>query len=88
MTVGLCRFAGAAGWRLEAFCKTQYASRHGWEHFLQCHRCVIKMLRAAKKLGLRVAVEDEGRLWETGSATALRRKLEEYDECIAAFCGA
>jgi hypothetical protein len=88
MRVGLCRFAGAAGWRLEAFCKTQYASRHGWKHFLKCHRCVIKMLRAAQKLGLRVKAEDEGGLWETNSAAVLRRNLKEYDECIAAFGGA
>ena len=86
--LGLCRFAGAAGWRMAAFCKTQYASRHGWEHFLKCHRGVIELLWAAEAMGLRVKVEDEGGLWETGSHAVLRRNLKEYDQCIAAFCGA
>ncbi len=88
MTVGLCRFAGAAGWRLEAFCKTQYASRHGWEHFLKCHRGVIELLWAAEAAGLRVKVDDEGGLWETGSHKVLRRNLAEYNQCVAALGGA
>src|ERR1039457_1529284 len=46
--LGLCRYAGVNGWRLASFCKTQYASRHGWEHFLKCHRGVIKLLRTAE----------------------------------------
>ncbi len=86
--MGLCRFAGIPGWRLESFCKTQYASRHGWEHFLKCHRGVTELLRAAESLGIQVKAEDEGKLWETGSHRVLRRNLEEYDQCIAAFCGA
>ena len=86
--LGLCRFAGVRGWRLHGFCKTQYASHHGWEHFLKCHRGVIELLRQAEKFGLRVKVEDEGELWKTGSPARLRRKLEEYDGAVAAFGGA
>lgn len=86
--LGLCRFAGVAGWRMEGFCKTQYASRHGWEHFLKCHRGVIELLWAAEALGLKVKVEDEGELWETGSHKVLRRNLREYDRSMAAFVGA
>ena len=53
--LGLCRYpetiwhAGrelltrkGRGWRLSGFSKTQYASLHGWEHFLRCHRAVVE----------------------------------------------
>ena len=86
--LGLCRFAGVPGWKMEAFCKTQYASRHGWEHFLKCHRGVIELLWAAEALGIKVKVEDEGGLWEAGSHKVLRRNLAEYDRSMAAFFGA
>ena len=36
----------------------------------------------------RVKVHDEGELWETGSHARLRRKLNEYNQCVAAFGGA
>lgn len=86
--IGLCRFAGVPGWRLESFCKTQYASRHGWEHFLKCHRGVVELLWEAERLGIKVQARDEGELWETGSHARLRRNLKEYDECVAALGGA
>ena len=86
--MGLCRFAGVPGWRLQAFCKTQYASRHGWEHFLKCHRGVVELLWAAERQGIQVKADDEGKLWETGSHAVLRRNLAEYDECTAALGGA
>jgi len=86
--VGLCRYAGVPGWRLRGFCKTQYASHHGWEHFLKCHRGVVELLWAAEDLGLRMKVQDESHLWETGSHKLLREKLGEYDRTMAAFGGA
>jgi hypothetical protein len=86
--MGLCRFEGREGWWLESFCKTQYASRHGWQHFLRCHRAVISLLERVARTGLKVEVDDEGGLWETGSFEVLRRNLVEYDECIAALGGA
>lgn len=84
---GLCRYEGVAGWRLRGFCKTQYAARHGWEHFRDCHRRVIELLWAAKELGLRVRVKDEGGLWEHGSEMTLRRRLAEYDRAVAGLGG-
>lgn len=86
--LGLCRFEGVRGWRLDSFCKTQYAARHGWEHFRDCHRMVIELLWTAEDLGLKAKVHDEGGLWETGSEARLRRRLAEYDRGIAAFGGA
>jgi hypothetical protein len=86
--MGLCRYKNVSGWRLQGFCKTQYAAKHGWEHFLKCHRGVVELLWAAEDLKLRVHVHDEGELFETGSHARLRRKLEKYDRCLAAFGGA
>ena len=87
VTLGLCRYKGLAGWRLRDFCKTQYAARHGWEHFLACHRMVVRLLRKAEELGLQVEVTDEGELWETGSEEQLRHKLGNYDRLVAGFTG-
>jgi hypothetical protein len=84
---GLCRYVGVTGWRLRSFCKTQYAARHGWEHFRDCHRRVIEVLWSAQDLALQVEVNDEGGLWEHGSEMTLRRRLAEYDRAVAAFGG-
>jgi hypothetical protein len=86
--LGLCRYEGVPGWRFRSYCKTQYASRHGWEHFLKCHRGVVELLWLAEELGLRVSVKDEGELWKTGSHARLRRNLEACDQSIAALAGA
>jgi len=86
--LGLCRYQGFSGWRLNGYCKTQYASRHGWEHIFRCHRKVTGLLRAAQALGLRVRVDDEGGYWNSGSVATLRRNLAAYDQSMAAFGGA
>ena len=86
--LGLCRYQNVPGWRLDAFCKTHYASAHGWEHFRDCHRRVIKLLRACAKAGLQVKADDEGFLWETGSIQRLRQAIAEYDQTLAAVGGA
>ena len=85
--IGLCRHEGLPGWRWRGGCKTQYASRHGWGHFRDCHRRVVDLLRACEKAGWRVKVMDEGRYWETRSETALRAKIGEYDRLVAALGG-
>ncbi|MBI5385871.1 MAG: hypothetical protein HZA90_14430 [Verrucomicrobia bacterium] len=41
---GLCRYPGVSGWKLTSWCKTQYAARHGLDHFLRCHRQLISLL--------------------------------------------
>ena len=60
--IGLCRHEGLPGWRWRGGCKTQYASRHGWGHFRDCHRRVVDLLRACEKAGWRVKVMDEGKV--------------------------
>ena len=86
--LGLCCYEGGGGWQLRDFSKTQYAHRHGWPHFLACHRRVISLLDFARTLRLKVEVDDEGGYWETRSEVALRAKLGEYDRMVAAMAGA
>ena len=75
------------GWRLQAFCKTQYAGEHGWENFLKCHRMVISLLDFWRGLGVRVKVSDEGDFWESRSIEKLRRRFDSYNGLVAAMSG-
>lgn len=77
-----------AVWRLEGFCKTQYASRQGWDHFRRCHLTVIELLAFWRTFDAKVAIHDEGGYWPRGSERVLRRTLAEYDQSIAAIGGA
>lgn len=99
--IGLCRYPatvkfrgrelparGGDGWRFWGFSKTQYASLHGWEHFLRCHRAVIDLLVALRPLGLRVRITDEGDYWPRRSIAALRRELGQMNSLVAAAAGA
>jgi len=76
------------GWRLHAFCKTQYASLHGWDDFRRCHTAVIDLLAGAPSSGLKVEIDDEGEYWPRRSLTALRRNLDEMNGVVAAAAGA
>jgi hypothetical protein len=75
------------GWQLLGFCKTQYASEHGWEHFLKCHRQVISLLDFWRQLGVTVDVDDEGEYWPTRSVEKLKTILRQYNGLIAAVGG-
>jgi len=98
--LGLCRYpltvrlggqrvrSRLNGWRLHGFCKTQYASLHGWEHFRRCHTAVIDLLAGARRLGLAVQINDEGDYWPGRDLAALRRNLDEMNGVIAAAAGA
>ena len=81
------RYSKSSDWKLDAFCKTQYAGEHGWEHFRACHLRVIQLLDLWRETGARVEVHDEGGYWQTRSETRLRRELDEYDRAIAALGG-
>jgi hypothetical protein len=76
------------GWRFEGFTKTQYASLHGWEHFLRCHTAVVDLLAGAAQLGLTVTINDEGGYWPGRSLIALRAELDEMNGLVAAAAGA
>lgn len=99
--LGLCRYPAtellcghkfkthlSGRWRFARFSKTQFASIHGWEHFLRCHRGIIQLLVAWRGLGLRVDISDEGEYWPRRSVTALRRNLDEMNGVVAAAAGA
>ena len=81
------RHSKCSDWKLDAFCKTQYAGEQGWEHFRACHLRVIQLLDLWREAGARVEVHDEGGYWPMRSEAKLRRELEEYDRYIAALGG-
>lgn len=98
---GLCRYPDTVmfrgrelrtklgdGWRYWGFTKTQYASLHGWEHFLRCHRAVIDLLVALRPLGFRVRISDEGDYWPRRSITALRHNVGHMNALVAGMAGA
>ncbi len=76
------------GWRFHGFSKTQYASLHGWEHFLRCHKTVIDLLLSLRSLGLLVSISDEGEYWPGRSVDALRRNVGQMNALVAAAAGA
>lgn len=101
LLTGLCRYPATIkhrgrvlptqvgpGWRLQFFCKTQYASEHGWENFLHCHRTAIELLKFWQTLGVQVRITDEGGYWPDCSEGILREKLGEMNGLCAAFAGA
>jgi hypothetical protein len=81
------RYSKCSDWKLDAFCKTQYAGEYGWEHFRACHLRVIQLLDLWREAGARVEVADEGGYWKMRSEEKLRRELEAYDQRIAALGG-
>lgn len=99
LPLGLCRYPRTVllggrryrtelrGWCLHGFCKTQYASLHGWEHFRRCHTAVIDLLAGARRLGLAVDLNDEGDYWPGRDLAALRRNLDEMNGVVAAAAG-
>jgi hypothetical protein len=78
---------GLKGWSWGSFCRTQYASQLGVEHFLRCHLLVIKMLDHARQLGILGHVKDEGEFWEKRDVKALAQEVGLWNEMIAGVAG-
>ena len=78
---------GLKGWCWGSFCKTEYATRHGMEHFIRCHLLVIRLLDIAKELGILTGVRDEGGFWEKRDVEALAREVGEWNQGMAALVG-
>lgn len=76
------------GWLFRGSCKTQYASEHGWEHFLRCHKMILSILKFWRQMGVTVEVNDEGGYWNTRSEKKLRAVLDGYNGLVAALAGA
>jgi len=79
---------GFGGWRYSGFCKTEYASRLGWENFRRCHLGVIDLALIWQKLGCEITIKDEGNYWPTRDKTKLRASILEMDQFVAALGGA
>ena len=76
-----------AGWCWGSFCKTEYASRHGIDHFVRCHLSVVRMLDYAKELGILASVSDEGDYWDKRDVKALAQNVGEWNESMAGLVG-
>jgi hypothetical protein len=79
---------GCGGWGFATFCKTQYASLHGEENFLRCHRAVLALALLWRRLGCEVSVNDEGEYWPTRDTATLLRRVGFLNRAIAAMAGA
>jgi hypothetical protein len=99
--LGLCRYPATivvdgrtratklgARWRFGRFCKTHYASLHGWENFVRCHVGAVELLGAWRGLGGRVKISDEGGYWPRRHLGTLRQNLEQMNGLVAALAGA
>ena len=99
--LGLCRYPATVPhgnrtiatrlgprWQFAGSCKTQYASLHGWENFVRCHTAAVDLLLAARALGLRVKLTDEGGYWPHRRLALLRERLDRLNGIVAALAGA
>lgn len=101
LRLGLCRYPATVRfggkelptrkpprWRFSAFCKTQYASVHGWEYFQRCHCAVVHLIAACQMPDMRVKIMDEGAYWPEQSVSKLRENLDRMNGLVAATAGA
>jgi hypothetical protein len=85
---GFVRYGTSKVWEWHSFCKTQYASELGQNHFVHCHLIVVSILDYLKSVGLVQDVSDEGNYWETRSIDALTGEVDSMNKMIAALAGA
>ena len=78
---------GSREWWWQGYCKTQYASMHGEQHFLDCHLRLVEMMEYATQLGVEVSVLDEGQYWETRDRSVLLAELEKMNRLVAGLAG-
>lgn len=72
------RYSKCSDWKLQAFCKTCYAARHGTSHFIECHLRVIRLLDFLREAGLKVEVHDETGYWKTRRIEPLLSEGNSY----------
>jgi hypothetical protein len=75
-------------WHWHSWCKTQYASNLGDDHFVRCHTSLVALLDKARDFGFDVVVRDEGHYWETRDTDVLLAEVRKMNELIAGFAGA
>ncbi len=101
LRLGLCRYpttvrsggreipTGKPGRRrIAGFCKTQFASLHGWEYFQRCHCAVVHLLAACRTPAVSVRITDEAGYWPRRSLSKLRQNVDRMNELLAATAGA
>ena len=74
-------------WFWQAFCKTQYASAHGDDHFVKCHTSVVALLDAAQRIGITCDVHDEAGFYESRDESQLLASVDKMNRLIAQFAG-
>ena len=74
------RYSKLSDWRLDAFCKTEYAAGHGTNHFVRCHERVIRLLDLWGEVTGRLRVRDEGGFWQTRSRPALAAQVRGHEK--------
>ena len=71
----MTRYSKLSDWKLNTFCKTEYAGERGRGHFVACHLRVIHLLDLWREAGVRVEVRDESGYWNTRDQEALARQI-------------
>ena len=74
-------------WWWHCCCKTQYASVVSNEHLLKCHRAVVALLDAAKRIGLEATVRDETGFYESRDEAQLVANVAEMNRLVARVAG-
>src|ERR1035438_3583008 len=74
-------------WKLEWFCKTQFAGQHGTAHFIRCHKTIISLLDFCGKAGMDLKVMDETGYWDDRNEVTLLKSLRKNEALLAAFGG-
>jgi hypothetical protein len=92
-TFGLAAHAPHPAWpelhtvlRWKTACCTQPAGHPrlgGVKNFLKFHRLLLQVLREAQTLGLGVAVQDDGKFWETSDQKVLIDQFHHWEELTA-----
>ncbi|MGQ0643693.1 MAG: hypothetical protein ACT4P6_23340 [Gemmatimonadaceae bacterium] len=77
----------ASSWFWHCCCKTQYASAHGDDNLLLCHRALVDLLEAARSLGFELEVRDETGYWESRDPQHLVASVQRMNQLIAHFAG-
>lgn len=77
----------ASRWSWQCFCKTQYASAHGDDHFVKCHTSVVALLDAAQRIGIACNVYDETGFYESRDESQLLASVDKMNRLIAQLAG-
>jgi hypothetical protein len=81
---------GLRGWIWHSFCKTQFASNPsvgGVKHFVRSHLAVIRLLDAAKDIGILDEVKDEGHYWDNRDVKSLVETVGQWNSQLAGIVG-